>query len=179
MYALFNIPTRTQIESRVEELKSTRPISLHFFKEDSIEAFQRTIKDLFLGGESRDMTKRYLKLFIEKIEIKLPKVEIVAKSDVVLAVLENKKAVRTDGVLTAVGSWLPGTDSNRRLSGYKCPDISIRLGLSHHPSQIVGLRVSGASPGIPRSTSRSSSLCTFPEQRHFRAWLRITILHVQ
>jgi len=27
------------------------------------------------------------------------------------------------------------------------------------------------------STSRSSSLCTFPEQRLFRAWLRITILH--
>ena len=60
--------------------------------------------------------------------------------------------------------WLPGTDSNRRPSGYKCPDISTRLGLSHHPSHIPGLRVSGASPGTVRSTSRSSSLCTFPEQ---------------
>jgi len=29
----------------------------------------------------------------------------------------------------------------------------------------------------PESTSRSSSLCTFPEKRLFRAWLRITILH--
>jgi len=63
------------------------------------------------------MSKRYLKLFIEKIVIRLPKVDIVGKSEVVLDVLKNKKAVRTDGVLTALGSWLPGTDSNRRLSG--------------------------------------------------------------
>ena len=33
--------------------------------------------------------------------------------------------------------WLPGTDSNCRPSGYKCPDISTRLGLSHHPSLIL------------------------------------------
>ena len=56
------------------------------------------------------MSKRYLKLFIEKIVIRLPKVDIVGKSEVVLAVLKNKKAVRTDGVLTALRSWLPGTD---------------------------------------------------------------------
>jgi len=29
--------------------------------------------------------------------------------------------------------WLPGRDSNPRPIGYKCPDISARLGLSHHP----------------------------------------------
>ena len=63
------------------------------------------------------MTKRYLKLFIEKILIKLPMVEIVGKTDAILAVLENKNAVKTDGVLTAIDSWLPGTDSNRRQSG--------------------------------------------------------------
>jgi len=47
-----------------------------------------------------------------------------------------------------IAFWLPGTDSNRRPSGYKCPDISIRLGLSHHPSPTSGLRVSGASPDV-------------------------------
>ena len=63
------------------------------------------------------MTKRYLKLFIERILIKLPKVEIIGRTEAVMAVLENKNAVRTDGVLTAMGTWLPGTDSNRRQGG--------------------------------------------------------------
>ena len=53
----------------------------------------------------------------EKIVITLPKVEIFGKTEALIAALENKKAVRTDGVLTAVGSWLPGTDSNRQPSG--------------------------------------------------------------
>jgi hypothetical protein len=63
------------------------------------------------------MTKRYLGLFIERITITLPKVEILGKIDAILATLENKTAVRTDGVLTAEGFWLPGTDSNCRPSG--------------------------------------------------------------
>jgi len=41
----------------------------------------------------------------------------VAKPEVILAVLENKKAVRTDGILTAIGDWLPSTDSNRGPGG--------------------------------------------------------------
>ena len=35
------------------------------------------------------------------------------------------------------GIWLPGRDSNPRPIGYKCPDISARLGLSHHPPSIA------------------------------------------
>ena len=65
---------------------------------------------MFIQCDDRGLVKRYLQLFIEKIVIKLPKVEIVAKPEVILAVLENKKAVRTDGVLTAVGDWLPLVD---------------------------------------------------------------------
>jgi hypothetical protein len=128
---------RTQLEDSLQELKSPPPktIPLHFFKDESIAAFQQTVRELFLGEGDREMTKRYLKTFIDKIIINLPKVEIVGKTEAILATLENKTAVRTDGVLTAVGAWLPGTDSNCRPSGYKCPDISTRLGLSHHPSQ--------------------------------------------
>jgi hypothetical protein len=59
----------------------------------------------------------------------------------------NEKAAVVSGCL--VDFWLPGTDSNRRPSGYKYPDISTRLGLSHHPSLTSGLRVSGASPAEP------------------------------
>ncbi len=39
--------------------------------------------------------------------------------------------------------WLPGQDSNLRPIGYERPDISIGLGLSHHPPDNQG-RVSGA-----------------------------------
>jgi len=66
-----------------------------------------------LGADNREMTKRYLRLFIEKITITLPKVEIVGNTDAILATLENKTAVRTDGVLTAVGAWLPLVDALR------------------------------------------------------------------
>jgi hypothetical protein len=52
---------------------------------------------------------------VEKVVINLPGLETVAKPDVVLAVLENRTAVRTDGVLTAVGDWLPMT--------YNCKNI--------------------------------------------------------
>jgi len=75
----------------------------------NIVAFQRTLKDLFLGPD-RVLTKRYLRLFIEKLVIKLPQVEIFGKTEALLAVLQNRKAVRSpDGVLTAVNSWLPRT----------------------------------------------------------------------
>ena len=70
------------------------------------------------------MTKRYLKLFIEKIVIELPKVEIIGKMDAILAVLENKNAVKTDGVLTAVGTWLPGT--------YRCKNYRFTFNLERY-----------------------------------------------
>ena len=61
--------------------------------------------------------EKLLQLFVEKIVINLPRVKIVAKPEVILAMLENKTAVRTDGVLTAVSVWLPSTDSNRGPGG--------------------------------------------------------------
>jgi len=30
-------------------------------------------------------------------------------------------------------NWLPGLDLNQQPCGYKCPFVSERLGLSHHP----------------------------------------------
>jgi hypothetical protein len=84
-----------------------RTIPLHFFKEESIQTFQKTIKELFPGAETREMTNRYLQLFIEKIVVNLPRVDIAGKTDVVLAALENEKAISTGGILTASGNWLP------------------------------------------------------------------------
>jgi hypothetical protein len=108
---------REQLEHSLQQLKRPRAIPLHLFKDESIATFQRSIKSMFIQCDDRRLVKRYLQLFIEKIVINLPRVEIVAKPAVILAVLENKTAVRTDGVLTAVGDWLPSTDSNRGPGG--------------------------------------------------------------
>jgi hypothetical protein len=59
------------------------------------------------------MTKRYLQLFIEKIVVKLPRVDIAGKTDMVLAALENEKAISTDGILTAFGNRLPQKCQNK------------------------------------------------------------------
>jgi len=40
-------------------------------------------------------------------------VDIVGRTEAVLAVLQNKKAMGTDGVPTAVSSWLPFINSYR------------------------------------------------------------------
>jgi site-specific DNA recombinase len=106
---------REQLEHSLQQLKRPRAIPLHLFKDESIATFQRSIKSMFIQCDDRRLVKRYLQLFIEKIVINLPRVEIVAKPAVILAVLENKTAVRTDGVLTAVGDWLPMT--------YNCKNI--------------------------------------------------------
>ncbi len=68
-------------------------------------------------GEDRAATKAYLKLFIDKIEINLPRIDITCKSDVLLAALENRTAVRTGEVLTAGINWLPSADSNHGPDG--------------------------------------------------------------
>jgi hypothetical protein len=68
------------------------------------------IKQMFLG-EDRVATKAYLKLFIEKIVINLPRIDITCKSGVLLAALENKTAARSCDVLAADINWLAGTYS--------------------------------------------------------------------
>jgi len=115
---------REKIKHSLQELKKPRAIPLHFFKDESIAAFQQSIKSMFIQCDDRRLVKRYLQLFIEKIVINLPRVEIVAKPEVILAVLENKKAVRTDGVLTAVGAWLPMT--------YNCKNFCSTLYLEQY-----------------------------------------------
>ena len=68
-------------------------------------------------GEDRLATKAYLKLFIEKIVINLPRIDITCKSNVLLAALENETAVRSGETLTAGIFWLPSADSNHGPDG--------------------------------------------------------------
>jgi len=68
-------------------------------------------------GDDRIATKAYLKLFTEKIVITLPRIDITCKSNVLLAAIENKSAVRSGDVLTADMYWLPSADSNHGPDG--------------------------------------------------------------
>ncbi len=102
---------------------------LHLFRDDSIEEFQTMIKGIFTGDD-RIATKAYLKLFIEDIVINLPRIDIFCKSDVLLAAMGNKTAVRNGDFLTADLFWLQRT--------YNCKKIwtSVRVPLK---TQISGL----------------------------------------
>jgi site-specific DNA recombinase len=77
---------REQLEHSLQQLKGPRAIPLHLFKQESIASFQRSIKSMFIQCDDRRLVKRYLQLFVEKIVINLPRVEIVAKPEVILAV---------------------------------------------------------------------------------------------
>ena len=94
------------IEDKLAGIKVSHTIPLHIFKEESIGKFQTLIREMFVG-EDRGMTRSYLKLFIEKIDIKLPVINITCKSRTLLAALENKSAARTGDILAAEGYWLP------------------------------------------------------------------------
>ena len=108
---------RAQLEQKLAELRVSRVIPLHLFKDEAIENFQGTLRGLFLNG-NRPLTKQYLKLFIEKITVEMPRVSIMVSSKALLATLENGTAARTDDVvLTADEFWLPGADSNHGPDG--------------------------------------------------------------
>ena len=81
---------------------------LHLFREESLGEFQIMIREMFLADD-RVATKAYLKLFIEKIVINLPRIDITCKSKVLLAELENKTAARSGEVLAADMYWLQRT----------------------------------------------------------------------
>jgi site-specific DNA recombinase len=104
------------IEGRLAEIKYHPAIPLHLFKDESLERFQTTVKEMLLGDD-RAMTKAYLKLFIDKIVINLPRIDISCKSDVLLAALENETAARSGDTLTAGIFWLPSADSNHGPDG--------------------------------------------------------------
>ena len=81
---------------------------LHLFTDESIGRFQETIRGLFLGTQDRMLTKRYLELFIQRIVVDLPSIEITGRVEAVLALMQKKMAV--DDVPTADDIWLPGLD---------------------------------------------------------------------
>ena len=106
---------RSRLQEELELLKAPVAVPLHLFQDAQLDELSANLRCMLLDAE-REAAKRYLRLFIETIVITLPKVEIFGKTEALLAALQNKKAVRTGGVLTAVGSWLPVLPASRTAS---------------------------------------------------------------
>lgn len=77
--------------AELRQIKTT-PITLD--RDSTIRSFQQTIQDIF-RGEDRIITKRYLKLLLARGVINLPRVNIIGRTEKMLAILKNQKAVRT------------------------------------------------------------------------------------
>jgi hypothetical protein len=107
---------KEMLEAKLAEIKTSPAIPLNLYTDHSIERFQLIIRDLFLGKQDRTLTKRYLKIFIKEIVVNLPSIEIIGKTEAVIAVMKNKTAARTDVVLAADDVWLPLVGSNHRQS---------------------------------------------------------------
>ena len=154
---------REDILIQIAGIKREKEVPISKIGMKTIKEFCAVLKERLKDSASH-FGKAYLRLLIDEIRIKGKEILIKGKySALAGCLIQGKVGTARPSVPTLIYPWLPGTDSNRRPSGYKCPGISTRLGLSHHPSHMFGVWVSGASPGVFRSTSRSSSLCTFPE----------------
>ena len=95
------------LENAIERLNRTKSPPPHLFQDESIERFRGIVNEAFRNGYKRRTVKRYLRLFIDRITIRLPIVEIEANTKGIMATIQNKKAVRAE-VLTAGTSWLLG-----------------------------------------------------------------------
>jgi len=95
------------LENAIERLNRPNRPPPHLFQDETIDHFQNVINEAFRNGSNRRTVKRYLRLFIDRITIRLPTVEIEANTKGILATIQNKKAVRAE-VLTVGISWLLG-----------------------------------------------------------------------
>ena len=77
-------------EEQLAELKQSQTLPLGLYTDANIKRFQGTMRDLFLNRD-RFLTKRYLKLFIDRIGVELPKVGIIGRTQAILSVMQRKR----------------------------------------------------------------------------------------
>ena len=102
-----------------------------------------------------ELSKRLFPLFLESsyeekasiLKLLASNYSLVNASDVrILPIYRKPFDIIAEGLSRL--NWLPGRDSNPRPIGYKCPDISARLGLSHHPPEADVGRCGGLLGGV-------------------------------
>ena len=70
----------------------------------------------------------------------------------------------------------PGRTRTANLVVTSAPEFLLGLDYLFTRPKLLGLGCRALPPDNVWRTSRSSSLCTFPEKHRFRTWLRVTIL---
>jgi len=109
------------LEEKLNKIRKLGKLSLpsYVFSVPFLQGFQQRIVKIFY--EDTSFTKRYLKLFLDKIKVNGKNVTLIARSDILLRALSIKDEGNLEKVLTAGGVWLPGQDSNLQPSGYSYP----------------------------------------------------------
>ena len=91
---------------------------LHLFREESLGEFQTMIREMFLA-EDRVATKAYLKLFIEKIVINLPRIDITCNVE---------RSSRGAGKQNSCRNFITTLFMNAAKHRYQiCPDSKISI----------------------------------------------------
>jgi len=121
------IVTKSNINERINQIRRNiqlleeRLTTIRKLRTDSIPSrlltvpflqnFQRRLNELFYQDSA--LAKQYLKLFLDKIQVKGQTVRIVARKDILLRAISLAREDNFGRVPTAGGVWLPGQDSNQ------------------------------------------------------------------
>ena len=109
---------KTKRDSIKNEIaKATQPVELpkKLISNDNLEAFCEGFKRQLANG-TPEFQKAYLRLFVDRVEVDIPKKEIrmTGQKSAVIGALTAKKLGDTEEVLTSVQEWRPRQDSNLR-----------------------------------------------------------------
>jgi len=110
------------LEEKLAELRKLRTLALpsHLLSIHSLRHFQRSLKEVFYQDSA--LAKKYLTLFLDKIQVNGETVRIVARKDILLRAISLKSKDSFIRVPTAGGVWLPEQDSNQTHLVPMCSD---------------------------------------------------------
>ena len=100
-------PNISLLEEKLTKIRKLRklPVPSHLLSIPFLQDFQRRVKQAFYQ-DSR-LAKRYLKLFLDKIQVNGEKVTIIARPDILLRAMSLKSGDSFEEVPTAGVEWLP------------------------------------------------------------------------
>ena len=103
---------RSKRAELTETLKKVVPIQApppHLYKQETIQSFQKMLRDVFLSGEHA-MTRNYLRMLVDRIVVHDEYIEVVARTQGALALMASAPSATvftaTGAVPTSVNGWL-------------------------------------------------------------------------
>jgi|GEM_PF-823752 len=100
------------LERRLIEIRKLRsgPVPSQILSLQFVQDIRRKV--IWSLRQDTKLAKRYIKLFVERIQVNGENVTIVARSDILPRAISLQDERPFAGVPTAGGAWLPGQDSN-------------------------------------------------------------------